>query len=293
MSSEKYFEVHIKNLSRHQEDFATGQLFALGAEGVSEALTFTQHNLQFEPEVVVTEVMNLVAYFSMWQPHLLETMKSYFPLAHIQVLEEQHKDWMEEWKKGYEPFILSQDTWVVPTWRKPPEQAKRIIYIDPGMAFGTGTHETTKVCSELISEYCQSGVKKRAVDIGTGTGILAILMEQLGFSEVYCTDIDPECKRVTQENFIQNKARHLVWKDKINPSVGELDLIVANIIDGVLLQLKEHFLSLASSKTHIILSGILEENEDHFISDFLKNTDYVVHRRQHMKEWVGLWLKPK
>lgn len=291
--SEKYFEVRIKNLVRSDEDFATGQLFSLGASGVSEALQFTQHDLQYEPEVVETESLELVAYFETWNPHVVEQVKSAFPHASVVVSEEQHKDWMEEWKKGYEPFVLTHDTWVVPTWRKPPAEAKHIIYIDPGMAFGTGTHETTRTCSELIAEYCKQGQKTRAVDIGTGTGILAILMEQLGFEEVFVTDIDPECKRVTHENFEQNKVEHLIWKEELDSSIGQLDLLVANIIDGVLLKLKPHFLSLCSPGTDIIFSGILEENEKEFTENFLKNTTFTIHRRVQLKEWVGLWLKAK
>lgn len=293
MSTEKYFEVQIKNLSRADEDIATGQLFALGAAGVSEALKFTQNDLQFEPEVVVTDALDLVAYFETWNPQVVEQMQSVFPHARISVSEEHHKDWMEEWKKGYEPFVLTEDTWVVPTWRKPPPEAKHIIYIDPGMAFGTGTHETTRTCSQLIAEYCKTGVLERAVDIGTGTGILAILMEQLGFKQVYCTDIDPECKRVTFENFEQNKTKNLIWKDKIDSSIGPIDLLVANIIDGVLLKLKDHFLEISNPKTDIIFSGILEENEAEFTADFLKGTSLFVHKRVQLKEWVGLWLKAK
>jgi ribosomal protein L11 methyltransferase len=291
--SEKYFEVHIKNLVRSDEDFVTGQLFQLGAAGVSEALKFTQNDLQFEPEVVETEELELVAYFETWNTTVVEQMQSLFPQARIHVLEEQHKDWMEEWKKGYEPFVLTNDTWVVPTWRKAPPEAKHIIYIDPGMAFGTGTHETTRTCSQLIAEYCKDGRKSRGVDIGTGTGILAILMEQLGFQEVYCTDIDPECKRVTHENFEQNKIKNLKWLDQIDTSIGSIDLLVANIIDGVLLKLKDHFLSLCNPNTDIIFSGILEENEAEFTESFLQNTHFVVHKRVQLKEWVGLWLKAK
>lgn len=293
MTSEKYFEVHVKNLVRSEEDFATGHLFQLGAAGVSESLAFTQFNLQFEPEVVETEELDLVAYFESFNPQIVEQIQSVFPHAKIFVMEEQHKDWMEEWKKGYEPFVLTNDTWVVPTWRKPPPEAKHIIYIDPGMAFGTGTHETTRTCSQLIADYCESGKKTRAVDIGTGTGILAILMEQLGFQEVFCTDIDPECKRVTHENFEQNNVKNLIWKDELDTSVGAIDLLVANIIDGVLLKLKNHFLALSNPSTDIIFSGILQENEAEFTTEFLKDTNYVVHKRVQLKEWVGLWLKVK
>ncbi|MCC6137446.1 MAG: 50S ribosomal protein L11 methyltransferase [Bdellovibrionaceae bacterium] len=269
MSTEKYFEVHVNNLERHQEDFATGQLFSVGAAGVSEVLQFTQKDLQFEPEVVETESLNLVAYFESWNPQIFEQIQSFFPQAQVTLKEEAHKDWMEEWKKGFEPFVLAGETWIVPSWRKAPAEAQHVIYIDPGMAFGTGTHETTRVCSELIWEYCKTEkAKTRAVDIGTGTGILAMLMEQQGFQEIYCSDIDPECKRVTQENFVPNNIKKTHWRDQIDISVGEIDLLVANIIDGVLLNLKDYFLQLSNPKTQFILSGILEEHEQEFTERF-------------------------
>lgn len=294
MENEKYFELHIKNLNRNQEDYATGQLFSLGAAGVSEVLKFTQEDLKYEPQIVETETLDLVAYFESWTPAVIEQAQALFPNAQIQMNEENHKDWMEEWKKGYEPFSLSEGTWVVPSWKEAPPNVERVIYIDPGMAFGTGTHETTKVCSQLITKYVAGGGDiRRSVDIGTGTGILSILMEQLGFSEIHCSDIDPECRRVSRENFERNHVAHIFWQDELTSRVGEVDLIVANIIDGVLLQLKEYFLSLANPKTEIILSGILSENEEEFISDFLQDTPYVVHEKLQMKEWVGVWLKPQ
>lgn len=293
MANDKYFELHIKNINRDQEDYATGQLFGLGAAGVSEVLKFTQEDLKYDPEVVETDTLDLIAYFESWAVTILEQAQALFPQAIVTMSEEQNQDWMEEWKKGYESFLLSEDTWVVPSWKTAPQNVKRVIYIDPGMAFGTGTHETTKVCSQLITQYASTGQKKRAVDIGTGTGILAILMEQLGFAEIHCSDIDPECKRVSQENFERNKTQHIFWQDALTSDVGPLDLVVANIIDGVLLQLKEYFFTLMNSKTEIILSGILEENEESFTKEFLENTSYSVHARLQMKEWVGLWLKPQ
>lgn len=300
-----YFEIHIKDLKREDEDLVTGQLFSMGAAGVSEILNFTQNDLKFEPEVMETTSLSVVAYFEFWNPQALENLRLLFPLAQVSVVEATHKDWMEEWKKGYEPFVLASNTWIVPSWRKPPPEAEHIIYIDPGMAFGTGTHETTKVCSQLIASYCNdhrlnSGSSKHgtrsvscAVDIGTGTGILAMFMEKLGFDKIFCTDIDPECKRVTEENFAQNRIQKIIWKNSIEASLGPFDLLVANIIDGVLLELKGSFLQISNPATEIILSGILEENEKSFTLEFLENTPWKVHHRMQMKEWVGLWLKPR
>ncbi|MCB9073237.1 MAG: 50S ribosomal protein L11 methyltransferase [Bdellovibrionaceae bacterium] len=290
MSTNNYYELHIRHLKRDQEDAITGQLFSLGAEGVSETLDFAQTNLQFTPQIIESEYIHLVAYFSVCSSEIMDELKVRYPETQITLNEEAQKDWMEEWKKGFEPFPLTSSTWIVPSWRRAPPEAQNVIYIDPGMAFGTGTHETTRVCSELISKYAVNNPKNMAVDIGTGTGILAILMEQLGFQKIYCTDIDPECKRVSQENFEKNHVQFVQWHDQIEESLGDCDLIVANIIDSVLLQLKPLFRSLAGTKTQLILSGILQENEEEFLKNFLSDWPLQIRERQQLGEWVGVWL---
>ena len=194
----QYLEVFISQLHRKVEDEISGQLFQWGAMGVCENLQFVQADVRFNPMVKVNDDLRLIAYFSTDTeiPRLIEKIKSHHPLASVTVVKADHKDWLEEWKKGYEAFSLTGDIWVVPSWKPVPEQAKMPIFIDPGMAFGTGTHETTQICSHLIFEYVKKNTCQTAYDVGTGTGILAILLSKLGVPEVFCSDIDSECKRI-------------------------------------------------------------------------------------------------
>ena len=109
------------------------------------------------------------------------------------------EDWAENWKKSYKPFRLGKSIVIKPGWEEySPEPGDRIITIDPGMAFGTGTHETTGMCVALAEEYVHPGMQ--VMDIGTGTGILAITAAHMGAREVLASDIDPMAVRVAREN---------------------------------------------------------------------------------------------
>jgi len=293
--ADQYIEIYISHLTRKDEDFVSGFLFAQGALGVSENLDFTQSDVRFNPQVKLKNELRLIGYFPIETAtrELTEKIKSHFPTASVTVIKADNKDWLEEWKKGYEAFQLSGDIWVVPSWKPVPPEAKMPLFIDPGMAFGTGTHETTQICSRLIAEYLQTRKCESAFDVGTGTGILALLMSKLGVTRIHCSDIDEECRRVSQENFEKNQATNIEWSEDFSRSEGSWDLIVANIIDGVLLDLKTDFRDHAGPATDFILSGILLEREDSFIRDFLKDWPLTIRKRLAMKEWVGFWLTPK
>lgn len=293
--ADQYIELFISHLSRKDEDEISGLLFAEGAMGVAEKLDFTQSDVRFNPMVKINNELRLVGYFSIETPirDVVEKIKSHFPMASVTVIKADNKDWLEEWKKGYEAFELCGDIWVVPSWKPVPAAAKLPLFIDPGMAFGTGTHETTQICSRLIFEYMKTTPQcQTAFDVGTGTGILALLLSKLGVPEIHCSDIDEECRRVSQENFEKNQATNIVWSEDFSRQDGQWDLIVANIIDGVLLDLKTDFRDHAGPNTNFILSGILHERDDQFIRDFLKDWPLKIHKRLAMKEWVGYWLIP-
>ena len=293
-NSSDYFEVYVSDIARELEDDVTVYLFEIGALGVSEKLDFEQPDVRFNPTLKPKKTVHLVGYFDLSQNPLRirEAIQNKFPQASVIVVREQAKDWLEEWKKGYEPFSLCDgDIWVVPSWRPVPAEAKIPLFIDPGMAFGTGTHETTQICSQLITQVLKEKKINRAFDIGTGTGILAMVMAKLGVSEIGQSDIDLECKRVSLENLALNKITNVDWYEDIKSYSGELDLIVANIIDGVLLELQPEIKAAAGKETQILLSGILLEREKEFLADFTKNWPLKVRQRIAMKEWVGFWLQ--
>ena len=149
------------------------------------------------------------------------------------------EDWAENWKKQYKPFRLGRHMVVKPGWETFDAQPDdKIIEIDPGMAFGTGTHETTGMCVELIEDYVKPG--DTAIDIGTGTGILAIAAALAGAKDVLATDLDPVAVRVAAENVRING-----FADVIRTRQGDLlqavderaNVVIANIIADVIAML--------------------------------------------------------
>ena len=162
------------------------------------------------------------------------------------------EDWTESWKKAFRPFRLGAHMVVKPSWEAvETAPGDHVIEIDPGMAFGTGTHETTGMCVELVEKYVKPG--NTAIDIGTGTGILAIAAAHMGASRVLATDLDAVAVRVARENVKNNG-----FEDTIEMRCGDLlevvdeqaDVVIANIIADVIIGLA------APVKPHVADGGV-------------------------------------
>ena len=263
----QYFLCQIRDVPSVGEDLLTEICFRFGAEGVSENLSFTQPNLEYLAEVIPTELIHLDAYFTT-QPsaELVEEIKLHFPLSKVVIQSEQNKDWMAEWKKGFRAFELVNGIWIVPSWLSAPAEAKSILRIDPGMAFGTGTHATTQLASELVFEVIQQNQIASVIDVGTGTGVLALLAGQLGVPHIVATDNDPEAVRVAQENAQLNNQKFPITDTDVSELTESADLVLANIIDGVLLKLQNDLFRL--SQKFLIVSGVLNERAEQFVQNF-------------------------
>ena len=185
------------------------------------------------------------------------------------------EDWAENWKKQYKPFRLGRHMVVKPGWETFDAQPDdKIIEIDPGMAFGTGTHETTGMCVELIEDYVKPG--DTAIDIGTGTGILAIAAALAGAKDVLATDLDPVAVRVAAENVCVNG-----FADVIRTRQGDLlqavderaNVVIANIIADVIAMLARPVRAHIEGGGLFICSGIARERSD-FVIEALKAAGY-------------------
>ncbi len=290
-----YFRVRIRQISAHMEDIVTTHAFEHGASGVSEALSFSQSNLIYEPEILHPKTHDIDVFFSENPPiEFFNGLKEFDPKSHWQIFEEEHKDWLEEWKKGFVAFKLVQDMWVVPSWLTPPPEAKLPIFIDPGMAFGTGTHATTQLAASLIYKTAQQkkgSLPLSLLDVGTGTAILALLAEKLNFSPVLGVEIDPEARRVAKENIIKNKSKQIsILDQQVEDLQDQFDVVVANIIDGILIQLRDTLIRCLKPEGSLIVTGILKERDDEFFEDFTRGTNLKVLRRIEKDEWVGYWF---
>lgn len=288
----EYYVVYLSYVDSSKEDEISGLCFEHGASGVEERLSFEQNNERYEPQTLSKELTELKVYFEKKPAEgFFNELQSRFPGVSFKSEVNQNKDWLEEWKKGFEPFALHQDVWVVPSWRTAPAAAKRILKIDPGMAFGTGTHETTALAAKLMGEHWPKLVNNPSVlDVGTGTGILAFMAELLGAKDVYANDIDPEARRVARENSRVNKSAVVVLDEDISAISGKYDWVVANIIDGVLVDIQNHLKSRVAEKGFLLLTGILIERESSFKSKFNTDSWELVDRKEN-GEWMGLLLR--
>lgn len=283
-----FIKMSVLNIRKELEEVISSLCFDHEAMGVSETLDFDK-KVYPEPKIITKSHINLEAYFYKDPVELVQLIKQKYPEMEVLVETQENKDWMEEWKKGFHSFKLYDRFWIVPSWEKAPENVEA-IFIDPGMAFGTGTHETTQICSELIYKCLESQNPKSLIDVGTGTGILAFVASKMGVVNIMGTDNDPEAVRVAKENAAINKVQMRLTDKDLNVIPEKFDVVVANIIDGVLLKLKELLLQKRNPGGSFILSGIIIENDAEFIEEFLKGTDLKIVERIQRNEWVGYLL---
>ena len=186
-------------------------------------------------------------------------------LRSIQALTIADQDWLAEWKKGYEPVTIGEKILITPSWKRDKIEAgeRAIVQIDPGMAFGTGTHETTRGCLELLEKYWHGG---SLLDVGTGTGILAIAAVKLvPGSRVIGFDVDPEAIDVALENAeINGVADEVEFEvNKLASFHGQaFDVVLANLTADVIEPLAADFPQVMSAAGTLIVSGILREQGD-------------------------------
>jgi ribosomal protein L11 methyltransferase len=177
------------------------------------------------------------------------------PAHRIEVLED--KDWVRAWMDHYHPMCFGTRLWVVPSWTPPPEPNAINLLLDPGLAFGTGTHPTTALCMEWLDSLDLND--KVVIDYGCGSGILAVAALLLGAKEAYCVDNDHQALTATRDNAERNgvAARIHTFMPEDMPSVSA-DVIVANILAGPLAILAPTLTGYSHAGTHIALSGIIK-----------------------------------
>lgn len=264
---------------------------------MTEALIYTQSDLTYDPDLVPVKSHDLDIFF-LEKPAeaFFNGLKDLDPNIKWGTFEEEDKDWLEEWKKGFKPFQLVGPFWIVPSWLQPPPECEQPIYIDPGMAFGTGTHATTKMASYFVHKLSEKHKKEIAdwtlLDVGTGTAILAMLAQKSGFGLVSGIEIDPEARRVAKENVKLNHLNQIDISDALLEEVrGEYDVVIANIIDGVLINIRKDLLRVLKPGGFLFLTGILTERDNHFFEKFIEASNLKVLRRLEKEEWVGYWVQ--
>lgn len=296
----KFYKIRLYSIPKDKEDDVTELCFNCGANGLTEALQFSQPDLTYDPDIVFKRSHDIDAYFNTSPDKIFfEKLSEIVPYVRWEIIEEETKDWLAEWKKSFHPFSFVGPYWIVPTWMEKPADAPIGLFIDPGMAFGTGTHPTTKMAAYFVHKLGESLKKQNKnlaqmslLDVGTGTAVLAMMASHEGLGHVVGIEIDPEARRVAKENVSRNQLDQVeIWDRQLDEISERFDFVVANIIDGVLVRIKNELLKVLKPGGQIFLTGILTERDNGFFEKFIENSNLQVIRRLEKEEWVGYWLQ--
>jgi len=197
------------------------------------------------------------------------------------------QDWQRNCMDSFQPLKIGQRLWIVPSWHQPPEPNALNLLLDPGLAFGTGSHPTTALCLQWLEAASLTG--QRVLDFGCGSGILALAALLLGAGEVIGTDIDPQALEATKDNAKRNglnDARLKLYLPEQLPA-ETVDVLIANILAAPLQQLAGQFAQLLPSAGKIALSGILSEQAEAVRGAFIA-ADFEMGTEIEQDGWVLL-----
>jgi ribosomal protein L11 methyltransferase len=252
-------EVAIEPAAREAVEYALMEAGALGTEVADESVEFSRVVAYFDAVPAREEV----------RAALLDALRVYglpsSAVREMQLREVADRDWLGEWKKSWQPVRVGERFLIAPPWSEIPDAEDRIVIrIEPGMAFGTGTHETTRLCLAAIEKYFTG---ESFLDVGTGTGILAIAAAKLfPAARIEAFDTDAEAVEIARENASLNNVA-----ERVNLGVGTIDettasanLVCANLTADVILPLLPALVSATCG--HLILSGILDSQTQAIVS---------------------------
>lgn len=237
----------------------------------------------------------------------MEELSAFLPMGtgKITLGETEEEDWINNWKVFFKPFRLDDNIVIKPTWETLEDRRDDdiVIEIDPGTAFGSGSHETTKLCISGLKKYVKEDTE--ILDVGTGSGILSIIGLKLGAKKALATDIDPNAIRATEENFeINGVSADMASVHRVNILDEEeakafyemndgkrYDIVVANILADVIIPLSGLVTPLLKEDGIYITSGIINTMEEPVKEAILAN-GFEILEVNHMKDWVSIVAKP-
>lgn len=236
----------------------------------------------------------------------LDEISTYVDLGErkLEVTKTDDKDWLNNWKEFFKPFLI-EDILIKPTWEKIPKDTKyeTLIEIDPGTAFGTGTHETTKLCILKLREYIKrQEADFKLLDIGTGSGILSILALKLGASFVCATELDENALATIYENLEKNNISKDTFKlingniiddISVKDEIGydKYELCVINILADVIIKIQKDLSKHLKKGAILICSGIIDTKEELVKEAFNENKDFKILEVNSLGEWRSITLE--
>lgn len=269
-------EIKRKFLEPDSLDYADDQFISsLGENVVIKAY--------FQGDINVTELVGLIKEKLSYISNFLNIGQGYDGMEEV-----DDEDWSTAWKKYYKPLHISDRVVIKPSWEEYQRRKGEIIVeLDPGMAFGTGTHETTQMCAQLLEKYMKTG--DRIIDAGCGTGILSIIASKLGASSITAIDIDEVAVQVTKENIRFNNVHNIFARRAVLQDIPKekVDVVVANIVADVIIDISKIIPYYLKATGYFITSGIIRERKLDVI-DSCHKMGFVCKETLEIGEWVAM-----
>lgn len=305
---DKWQELTVEVL-REAEEAASNILIELGSQGVAiddsaDYLGRVGKYGEVFPEVKQVDTVKITAYYpehvdiDAVEKEVAQRLSALSDFGvnagdiHYDTQELAEQDWAENWKKYYEPTRISHDLTIVPSWTDyEAKTGEKIIRLDPGMAFGTGTHPTTKMSLFALEQVLRGG--ETVLDVGTGSGVLSIASSLLGAKSIYAYDLDEVAVRVAQENIDLNAGT-----ENIHVAIGNLlqgvdiqaDVIVANILADILINMTEDAYRLVKDEGYLIMSGIISEKWE-MVRESAEKAGFFLETHMIQGEWNACVFK--
>ncbi|GBG96911.1 50S ribosomal protein L11 methyltransferase [Lactococcus termiticola] len=293
----------IIKIKRAAEEAVSALLIEAGAGGVeindtADYLTHEDNFGEILPDIEQSEFIEVKAYYPENLPIVelkadlelkIQGLSDYFDLEGFEVTTDNlaEADWADAWKKYFRPARITHDLTILPSWTEDYQASatEKLIKLDPGMAFGTGTHPTTKMSLYALEQVIRGG--ETLLDVGTGSGVLSIASRLLGAGKIYGYDIDDVAVRVAQENIDLNPGCEDISLSANNLLEGidqEADVIVANILADILVLMTEDAYRLVKPEGYLIMSGIIADKADMVIAS-AESAGFFLETRMIQGEW--------
>jgi ribosomal protein L11 methyltransferase len=279
-----FIEIDIP-LNGFQTDLLSGIIYSLGCLGIHE-INQKRWRVYFTKDSTHDHALSLFLKLKELNPNLNKT--------DLVISEITSNDWNAEWKKYFKPIQPVKNIWIRPPWENLPHQGNGIeLIIDPQMAFGTGHHETTTLMIKLMSQMFFQGVE--ILDVGTGSGILAILAAKLGAKSITAIDIDSDAIANADHNIELNKMSNINTKccDLQSLKRDRFAVILANINYEILISSISQLRDFLKENGKLLISGILKEEKESIISVYLEN-GLKLNYAEDLREWSAMvWERVK
>ncbi|EJP27559.1 50S ribosomal protein L11 methyltransferase [Streptococcus anginosus] len=296
-------------VKREAEEAASNILIELGSQGVAiddsadylgqddqygELFTEVEQSEQVKITGYYPDSVDIEAIASQANERLAELDGFGLETGDIELTRQElaEEDWADNWKKYFEPARITHDLTIVPSWTDyEAGPSEKVIKLDPGMAFGTGTHPTTKMSLFALEQVLRGG--ETVLDVGTGSGVLSIASSLLGAKDLYAYDLDDVAVRVAQENIALNAGTeniHVAAGDLLKGVDIEADVIVANILADILVNLTDDAYRLLKDEGYLIMSGIISEKWN-LVRESAETAGFFLETHMIQGEWNACVFK--